>query len=97
MKIEGSDSVIRDATQQEIDNMAITTSVPSTIKKIQIKRQFVALGRWDEFKALKASSESTHEDWELVTGVTIDSELANVVAAAMGLDINEFFTEASKL
>lgn len=72
---------------------------PQRVTKIQIKRRFLVLERWDEFKAIRdaAGNEKISEDWGLVPSVEIGSAFAIAVAATMQLDINEFFREASRL
>ncbi|MEJ1355739.1 MAG: hypothetical protein RPU39_13760 [Candidatus Sedimenticola sp. (ex Thyasira tokunagai)] len=71
--------------------------IVTTITKIQCKRQFVALGKWGDFKALRDSDPEMAEDWELTTELPIDSPFINTVAQEMTLDKQAFFNAAGKL
>ena len=96
--IEELSAMLADGIEEYMqpDPVVVIPTSPDRILPIQVKRQFEALGRWGEFKALLGGDTDASEDWDLATYITKRSDFSKA-ALLMDLDMDEFFLAASKL
>ena len=91
-----NDALVAEAYVSPPDVTPETINI-TEITKLQCKKQFVALGRWQEFKGLLQQDYDMSEDWHLASGLDVSDPMVQAIGAAMSLDVQQFFNEAGML
>jgi hypothetical protein len=81
-----------DAAMQLITCPAPPAVVPTSASKLGLKRAFDALGRWDQVKALIASTPNAQEEWDLATEIRRDDKIVQGIIAALNLTSDQVDT-----
>ncbi|NOQ31781.1 MAG: hypothetical protein GQ570_11725 [Helicobacteraceae bacterium] len=80
-------------TQEEID-ANYTSSIPTSITKLQAMRSLKEITKWKDFKALLKTDEDAEDEFNMSPTLTRDSSFIALLAPALGLneiDVDNLF------